>query len=96
MNNSKSYIALQPEEGDLELFAFSDGSFKLRSDGVVQTGIRGYIKDKNDSLLYIFSGNSHAASPLHAEVKVLSFVLEALSSSNVKMQSLCSIRTVRY
>ena len=53
---------------------FSDGAWKLKSDGSISCGIGGCITDLKGNLLFIFFGQGHARSPLEAKMEALLFL----------------------
>lgn len=75
-----------------QFLGFSDGSFKVRSDGIVQSGMGGFIKNLKNDIVFIFSGNIQATSPLQAEIKAISFMIEAVNSSD-KCEDKCMFYT---
>lgn len=71
---------------------FSDGSFNVRDDGLVQSGMGGFIKNLKNDIIFMFSGNIQATSPLQPEIKAISFMIEAVNSSD-KCEDKCVFHT---
>ncbi|XP_017233302.1 uncharacterized protein LOC108207364 [Daucus carota subsp. sativus] len=62
-----------------EFKAFTDGSWKFNGS-IHSAGIGGYIEDTNQSLIFIFSGPSKAASPKEAEREAIIFAYKSFIS----------------
>lgn len=61
-----------------DYIGFIDGSWK-DDNNHLQSGIGGYVVNKNDDLCFIFSGPMTATTPLEAETKALIFLLQKLN-----------------
>lgn len=51
------------------------------------SGIGGFLKDRDQNILYIFSGHSDALSPLRAELEAIIHIIKVIFSSNKKHSS---------
>ncbi|KAK1352385.1 hypothetical protein POM88_053324 [Heracleum sosnowskyi] len=67
---------------------YSDGAFKVLNNGVVKAGIGGFLKDKHQNLVYIFSGPTEALSPLQAEIKAFYCLIKAVEDSQWKEKNI--------
>ncbi|KAK1386109.1 hypothetical protein POM88_023844 [Heracleum sosnowskyi] len=56
------------------LVGIVDGSFKLQEDGARVSGMRGILQNKNDEVIYMFSGKCNALSPIEAKIEAISFM----------------------
>lgn len=65
-----------------EVFGFVDGSFRTNDSGISSAGIGGFIKDKNNRMLFIFSGPVHATTSFLAELYALKHLLQEISTSD--------------
>lgn len=69
---------------DFDLFYFTDGAFHCNSTAMIKARIGGYIKDKDGTILYIFSGPADVNCPLRAEIEAVTFIVNVISSSKFK------------
>lgn len=66
-----------------ELFGFVDGSFKMNENGSFTAGMGGFIKDRDNKILFIFSGHVHAITSFLAELYALKHMLQAIRVSKL-------------
>ncbi|KAK1373381.1 hypothetical protein POM88_029574 [Heracleum sosnowskyi] len=59
-----------------EFFGFIDGSFLCQNDGTQRAGIGGFVKDKHEMLVFIFSGLTKPKDAFDAEWETCKFLLE--------------------
>lgn len=64
-----------------EVFGFVDGSFRISDSDSTSAGIRGYIKDINNKILFNFSGPVYAITSFLAELYALKHLLQEMSTS---------------
>ena len=65
---------------DSEFYAFIDGSQEFQANSSCLAGIGGCIRDKRNSLLFIFSGPISATSPREAKREAIVHVYKAFST----------------
>lgn len=68
-----------------DLIGFTDGAFSRESFNKCKARIGGYLKDKDDNIVFIFSGPSNASSPLLAELEAISHLLLGIVNSNKRL-----------
>lgn len=66
--------------GSYKFMGFIDGSWKRNGNGIVQTGIWGYIINRMGSVCYIFSGPSKGSNPFEVELEALDFLCKSIGN----------------
>lgn len=74
IKEGKSIINNTISFGNYKYQGYTEVSFKIIKNGIVRSGICGYIKDANNNLVFTFAGNIPATSPLNVEFQALSIL----------------------
>lgn len=64
----------------VSFYGFSDGSFSSNSSIAASAGMGGYLKNKDNELLFIFSGPSVASSSLMSEILEVKHLIVSFAS----------------
>lgn len=75
-----------------DLIGYTDGSWKSLRSGAVCGGMGGFLKDREDNLLFIFSGPTQAWCPLEAERNAVLFIFDRVerNSKHKGMVTICT------
>lgn len=68
-------------DSSVGFFGFTDGSFVRDDSRIYKSSMGGYLKDKENNLLFIFSGPLQVSSILQAEISAVMHLLKSFEES---------------
>lgn len=75
-------------DGHEDFVGFCDGSWQVDTNGRITAGVGGYIVDRDQNLMFIFSGPIEAGNALKAEMNATKILIQEFCSSTINKRPL--------